>query len=105
VDGLRAGAGIINGKSVRIGDKVTFVVKLRNVSKAAITVSVWPLWLTPPRVVDAAGKRVRATMAPVPLFGIIPAHLTLKPGQTVDLGKADIAVAEDEVRDQPVKAP
>jgi RNA polymerase sigma factor (sigma-70 family) len=105
VDGLQAGAGIMNGNSVRVGEKVTLVVKLRNVSKAAITVSVWPLWLTPPRVVDAAGKRVRATMAPVPLFEIIPAHFTLKPCQTVDLGKADIAVAEDEVRDQPVKVP
>jgi RNA polymerase sigma factor (sigma-70 family) len=102
VDGLQAGLCIKDGDAVRVGGKAKAVVKLRNVSKDTLKVSAWPLWLTPPRVVDALGKRVRATMAPVPLFEIIPAILTLKPGQTVDLGKTDIIVAGYEIRDLPV---
>jgi RNA polymerase sigma factor (sigma-70 family) len=93
VDGLQAGAALVKGDSVRIGEKATVVVKLRNLSKAPIKVSVWPFWLYPPGVVDAADKSVRATRPPIPLFEIIPKELTLPPGQTVDLSKTDIHVA------------
>jgi hypothetical protein len=102
-DGLQAGVGVLNANSIRIGGKATFVVKLRNVGKAAIKVSVWPL--SYPGVVDAAGKPVRATMAPMPLFEIIPQHLTVQPAQTVVVFRDDINVAEDNIRDQPVEVP
>ena len=55
-----------------------------------------------PGVVDARGNRVRKTIPPHPLFEIILKSLTLKPGETVDVGKSDLLVAE---LDQEVKVP
>jgi uncharacterized protein (TIGR03067 family) len=103
VDGLQAGVGVINANSIHIGGKAWFVVELRNVSKAAIKVSVWPQ--SYPGIVDAAGKPVRATTAPMPLFDIIPKDLTVQPGQTVDLFRTDINIAEERMGDLPAKVP
>ena len=101
-NGLQAGLYISNASDVRIGGKVQMVVKLRNVSKETIKVSAWPLWMNYPGVVDARGDRVRTTRAPIPLFEIIPQALTLKPGETVDVGRSDLLVAEP---DQKVTVP
>ena len=68
--------------------------ELRNVSKETIKVSAYPLWTSYPRVVDARGDQVRDTTAPSPDFEIIPQSLTLKPGETVDVEKTDLLVAE-----------
>ena len=100
--GLQAGLSISNRKDIQIGGKATAVVKLRNVSNKSIATSVWPLWLTGPRVVDSQGKQVRATRAPQPDFEIIPTKITLQPGQTVELAKSTIFVAGAEDEDQPV---
>jgi hypothetical protein len=99
-DGLQA--GIVGPGSVRIGEKARFVVNLRNVSKETIKVSVWPLWTCYPGVVDARGKRAPTTTAPAVDFEIIPKPLTLKPGETVDVGRSDLIVAEP---DQKVTVP
>jgi hypothetical protein len=95
-------AGIVGPGPVRIGEKARFVVKLRNVSKETIQVSAWPLWTCYPGVVDARGKRVPTTTAPAVDFEIIPQALTLKPGETVDVGRSDLLVAEP---DQKVTVP
>jgi hypothetical protein len=87
-------AGIVGPGVVRIGEKARFVVKLRNVSKETIKVSAWPLWTCYPGVDDARGKRVPTTTAPAVDFEILPKALTLKPGETVDVGKSDLLVAE-----------
>jgi hypothetical protein len=81
---------------VRIGEKARLAVRLRNVGKAEVTVSAWPLWYHSPRVFDADGKMVRATRPPEPSFEIIPTKHTLKPGQTVDLDRTDVAVEADD---------
>ena len=94
VGGLQAGIGISNANDIRIGGKAKMFVKLRNVSKETIKVSAYPLWTSYPRVVDARGDRVRDTRAPSPDFEIIPQSLTLKPGETVDVDKTDLLVAE-----------
>ena len=95
-------AGIVGPESVRIGEKARFVVKLRNVGKETIKVSAWPLWTCYPGVVDAKGGRVRTTTAPAVGFEIIPKALTLKPGETADVGRSDLIVAEP---DQKVTVP
>jgi RNA polymerase sigma factor (sigma-70 family) len=89
-------AGIVGPGSVRIGEKARFVVKLRNASKKPIKVSAWPLWTCYPGVVDLRGNRVRTTAAPAVDFEILPKALTLKPGETVDIDKTDLLVAEPE---------
>ncbi len=99
VGGLQA--GVVGTGPVRIGETARFAIKLRNVGKAEIKVAVWPLWLHTPGVVDVAGKRVRGVAPPVPLFEFTPVAHTLQPGQTIDLGKADIAVTAAEVPDRP----
>ncbi len=83
-------------------EKSETVVKLRNVSKETIKVSATPLWMSYPGVVDARGNRVRKTIPPQPLFEIIPKSLTLKPDETVEVGKTDLLVA---ALDQQVKIP
>jgi RNA polymerase sigma factor (sigma-70 family) len=95
-------AGIVGPGTVRIGEKARFTVKLRNVGKETIKVSVWPLWTCYPGVVDSRGKRVPTTTAPSPLFEIIPESLALKSGETVDAGCSDLLVAEP---DQKVTVP
>jgi RNA polymerase sigma factor (sigma-70 family) len=94
VDGLQAGARLINADTVRIGEKAGFNVILRNVSKAAIKVSVLPLGITLPAVVDAGGNRVNGLMPPVRLSDIPLVDHTLQPGQTLDLGRTDFVVEE-----------
>jgi RNA polymerase sigma factor (sigma-70 family) len=95
-------AGIVAPRTVRIGEKAKFVVKVRNVGKETIKVSAWPLWMNHPGVVDPRGDRVRTTVAPTPLFEVSPKALTLKPGETVDVGRSDLIVAEP---DQKVTVP
>ena len=77
VAGLQAGLSISNQSDVHIGGKANAAVNLRNVSKETKTVSVWPLWLHGPKVVDFAGKEVRYTTAPTPDFEIIPKKFAL----------------------------
>jgi RNA polymerase sigma factor (sigma-70 family) len=102
VSGLQAGLSIINADDIRIGGKVKAVVRLRNVSKETIKVSALPLWMSYPGVMDSRGNRVRKTTAPQPSFSIILKSLTIKPGETVEVGKTDLLVAE---LDQQVKVP
>jgi RNA polymerase sigma factor (sigma-70 family) len=102
VGGLQAGLSISNRNTIQIGGKATAVVKLRNLGRKSITVSVWPLWLTGPQVVDTQGKQVRATRAPQPDFEIVPTKITLQPGQTVEMDKGTIFVAGSGDEDQPV---
>jgi hypothetical protein len=104
VGGLQAGLCFSNANDIRIGGKAKAVVKLRNVSKEATFVSAWPLWLVgPPRVVDTLGQPVRTTTPPAHVgIKIDPDPLILRPGQTVNLDKIDVIVAE---QDQLVKAP
>jgi RNA polymerase sigma factor (sigma-70 family) len=95
-------AGIVGPSSARIGERARFAVKLRNVGKETIKVSVWPLWMCYPGVVDTKGNKVPTTTAPAPDFEIIPKALTLKPGETVDVGRSGPLVAES---DQKVTVP
>ncbi len=90
VDGLQAGLSILDRNNIKIGAKATAVAKLRNVSKEAITVS---LWLEDgPHVVDALGKPVHATMSPVASFHVGQLTITVDAGQTVQLPKTEIFV-------------
>lgn len=102
VGGLQAGLSVTNADDIRIGGKIMAVVQLRNVGTETITVSAWPLWRGYPGVTDARGNRVRKTTAPHPLFSITPKSLTLKPGETVTVGKTDLLVVTP---DQKVKVP
>lgn len=99
VDGLQA--GVVGPAPVRVGETARFAVKLRNVGKAEIKVAVWPHWMHAPGVVDAAGKHVRGVSPPIPLYKIAPKTHTIQPGQTIDLGKADVAIAGEDLPDRP----
>jgi RNA polymerase sigma factor (sigma-70 family) len=102
VGGLQAGLAISNRNNIEIGGNATAVVKLRNLSNKSLTASAWPLWLTGPRVVDTEGRQVRATRAPVPVFDIIPAKITLQPGQTIEAANPTLFVVGAGDPDQPV---
>ncbi|MGV3608049.1 MAG: M56 family metallopeptidase [Planctomycetaceae bacterium] len=96
--GLQAGLSISNASDVRIGGKVTLVLKLRNVSNDPITTSAWPLWLIKPTIVDGAGKHVRTTSPSSPGFDLSTTDITLKPGQTVVVATNSIFVVDAEAK-------
>lgn len=96
--GLQAGLSISNASDVRIGGKVTLVLKLRNVRNDPITTSAWPLWLIKPTIVDGAGKQVRTTSPSSPGFDLSTTDITLKPGQTVVVATNSIFVVDAEAK-------
>jgi RNA polymerase sigma factor (sigma-70 family) len=88
--GLQAGIAFRRGdqESYEIGQSVTFVVYLRNVSDKKIDLShIEPLfdeWL--PVVVDAEGRRLAVSHGPIQL-GMVPiTHRSLEAGQRITLG-------------------
>ena len=87
IGGLQVGLSIRNRRTIHIGGRAEAAVHLRNVGTETITVSAWPFWVSGPRVVDPRGNPVRTTSPPTPAFEIIPARLTVKPGQAVLVAK------------------
>jgi RNA polymerase sigma factor (sigma-70 family) len=90
--GLQAGLGFRPGDkhSCRIGDSVTLVVYLRNVSDGAVSLShietVFEEWL--PRVEDADAKEHRILPGPMNLGQVSQVKRTLEKGETIRLGTA-----------------
>jgi predicted DNA-binding protein (UPF0251 family) len=88
--GLQAGIAFRRGdqETYEIGQSVTFVVYLRNVSDKKINLShsepLFDEWM--PVVVDAEGRRLAVAHGPINL-GVVPiAHRSLEAGQRITLG-------------------
>ncbi|HEX5271211.1 MAG TPA: sigma-70 family RNA polymerase sigma factor [Gemmataceae bacterium] len=99
VDGVRAGLVFpAEGRlSCRVGEKVGFAVKVRNVGKGPAKVSYYSgvMKETPAAVEDAAGKAVPVAMPLQKLYKRRLTIRTLEAGETFDLGTQELAVAAD----------
>jgi RNA polymerase sigma factor (sigma-70 family) len=98
-DGVQAGLVFpAEGRiSCRVGDKVTFAVKVRNVGKAPAKVSYYSnvMQESPASVEDAEGKATRVAMPPQKLYKRRLTSHTLEAGETFDLGAQELTVAAD----------
>ncbi len=92
VDGLQAGIGFGPGakKAYRVGEKVTLVVKFRNVSKKPITYSylLTPFQYVVPTVRDSTGKPATVIEQAHVFYKPVSTKATLQPGEEVTLGPA-----------------
>lgn len=88
--GLQAGIAFRPGdqESYTVGESVTFVVYLRNVSDKKIHLShIEPLFAEfMPTVEDGDGKRLRVAPAPINLGDVPIVHRTLEPHERITLG-------------------
>jgi uncharacterized protein (TIGR03067 family) len=88
VGGLQAGLGFFPGqkRAYSHGEKVTLVVRVRNVGKEEVTFQYVSQFLieTPPAVTDGKGKLVPAGLRT--LFGVhVPKQVNLAPGKEIEL--------------------
>jgi hypothetical protein len=98
-DGLQA--GIVGPSTVRIGEKATFTLKLRNVGKAEVSVT-YPdprYWWR--QVTTGTGGRVRVYITQYWNFrGFVivppPIKRALKPGETITLYSPEVAVESED---------
>jgi RNA polymerase sigma factor (sigma-70 family) len=106
VGGLQAGLVIPADPTCRIGDKVAFQVKVRNVGKAPVKVYYYSniMQETPASVEDAAGKAVRVAMPPQKRYYRVLTNRTLEAGEAFDLGTQELTVASA-VKDGIVEEP
>jgi RNA polymerase sigma factor (sigma-70 family) len=93
VDGLQAGLILKDGRTYVPGETINLVVKLRNVTKAEITITHSLLRESPPRITDAKGAGVSVTMPPYLGIYVLPTERVLKPGATITLYAPNVAVA------------
>jgi RNA polymerase sigma factor (sigma-70 family) len=86
---LGIGSGPDAKHTARIGDKVEFVVKVRNVSDkpATYTYTSEPFKDHAPTVEDADGKKVKVDMPIVERFRTVRIEVTVKPGEVLDFDK------------------
>jgi RNA polymerase sigma factor (sigma-70 family) len=96
-DGLQA--GIVGPSTVRIGEKATFTLKLRNVGKAEVSVTYSsPRYCAPEVTTDTSG-RVRVYITPYwDFYGLPlpPIKRALKPGETITLYSPEVAVESED---------
>jgi RNA polymerase sigma factor (sigma-70 family) len=99
VGGLQAGLVFpAEGRlSCRVGEKVAFAVKVRNVSQVPAKVHYYSNVMreTPATVEDAAGKAVSVAMPPQKLYKRVLTSRTLEAGEAFDLGTQELTVAAD----------
>ena len=95
VDGLQLGHALVPADTIayRPGEEITFEVRVRNVSKAPITIS-YGFPESEPEITDAKGEKVHVTMPPILDVIVIPTEKVLKPGETVALYQRKVAVEE-----------
>jgi RNA polymerase sigma factor (sigma-70 family) len=96
VNGLQLGLALVSAdkRAYRPGENIQCEVRVRNVSKAPITITYGRLIESPPKISDAQGERVQVAMPPSPRFYVVPTEKVLKPGETVTLYKPEVAVEE-----------
>ena len=94
VDGLQAGL-LAEAATCRLGDKLEFTVKLRNVGKADIKITHGLLREYPPEVTATDGGKVSVYM-PIPKgYKVRVTELTIKPGETITLYNPEVAVESE----------
>lgn len=104
VDGLQAGLEVVNGRTCRLGESVSFVVWVRNVGDKPVKLAYRTDWFytSPPVVVDA-GKSVKVIMPPKPNARQLTFELTLRPGEEGQLGAPELAISPAELKGAVVK--
>ena len=103
VGGLQMGLVRAEARSYQPGEKVNMEVKLRNVSKAPVTITYGMLSESWPQITYSKGGEVNVQMPPINLFIVIPTEEVIGPGKTVTLYRPEFAV---EARDLgPVTGP
>jgi RNA polymerase sigma factor (sigma-70 family) len=103
VGGLQMGLVRAEARSYQPGEKVNMEVKLRNVSKAPVTITYGMLSESAPQITYSKGGEVIVQMPPINLFIVIPTEEVIGPGKTVTLYRPEFAV---EARDlEPVTGP
>jgi hypothetical protein len=98
VDGLQAGL-LAEAATCRLGEKLKFTVKLRNVGKAEVSVTYFSPRYCAPQVTTDTGGRVRVYTPPWWNFygpPPIPIKRTLKPGETITLYNPEVAVESED---------
>jgi RNA polymerase sigma factor (sigma-70 family) len=94
VDGLQIGL-VADASTYRQGETAKFAVKLRNVGKAEATITYSVLKESPPQVTTADGGKVSVYM-PAPFDNFAPPiKRTIKPGETIPLYNAEVAVESE----------
>ena len=95
VGGLQAGLVVPADPTCRVGDKVAFAVKVRNVGKAPVKVYYYSdvMKKTPATVEDAAGKAAHIEMPPQKLYKLELTSRTLEAGEEFNLGTQELTVA------------
>jgi RNA polymerase sigma factor (sigma-70 family) len=93
VNGLQLGLAFAPADKIvyRPGEEIQCEVRVRNVSKAPITISNM-IDASEPEITDAKGEKVHVAMPPLNLFIVIPNEQVLKPGETVALYPRKVAV-------------
>src|SRR5207249_857749 len=103
VDGLQAGL-LAEAATCRVGEKLKFTLKLRNVGKAEVSVTYGKLSDWPPEITTGTGGRVNVHMPPPSwvLYGygplLPPTKRALKPGETITLYNFEVAVEPEDRR-------
>src|SRR5262249_20627363 len=108
VGGVQAGIAFSPGqkRAYRVGETVTFVVKVRNVSKKSLPVcyfATFPLD-TPPTVEGARGKPAHVVAPPPPEKSPFPRTLTLAAGEEAEIGRPELVPASAAPAGQPRNA-
>ena len=95
VGGLQLGLVLVPADitAYRLGETIQFKVRVKNVSKGAITIS-YGLPESSPKITDAKGKNVHVTMPPFLGIYVVPTEKTLRPGETADLYQRPVSVQE-----------
>jgi hypothetical protein len=98
VDGLQAGL-LAEATTCRVGDKLKFTVKLRNVGKAEVSVTYHTHIGLGPQITTDTGGRVNVYITPYwNFYGFMlpPIKLALKPGETITLYNFEVAVESED---------
>jgi RNA polymerase sigma factor (sigma-70 family) len=104
VDCLQMGLALLpeDTHTIRLGEKVKFAVKLRNVGKAEATVTYGRLSDSAPEITTDTGGRVSVSMPPPSwvLYGppLPPIKRALKSGETITLYNPEVAVEPEDRR-------
>src|SRR5262245_15174955 len=103
VDGVQAGL-LAEAATCRVGEKLKFTVKLRNLGKAEVSIAYFNPRYYGPQVTTDTGGRIRVYMSPPSwaLYGyyplLPPTKRALKPGETITLYNFEVAVEPEDRR-------
>ena len=95
VDGLQMGLTLEDAHTVRQGEKAKFAVRLRNVSKAEVTVTYGVLRDYAPQVTTDMGGPVSVYMPPPFDNYAAPMKRALRPGESITLYSPEVAVESE----------